>query len=140
MGGVPAVVDVASVSSYITSKLYLLFYFRTLLFAFEPYTYFCKCYKVCLFPSHTTFSLQQVHSLPSQTTLKFSLYFLNKLCWNHTDLGIGGSRVYLLESNCSMRWKEAHFIAYYNYSFQQVHILPDTTACKFSPYPVGQLF
>ena len=28
----------------------------------------CKCYKVCFFPSHTTITLRQVHSLPSQTT------------------------------------------------------------------------
>ena len=46
---------------------------------------------MCFFPSHTTITLQQVHSLPSQTTRKFSLYFVNKLCWNNTNLGIGGS-------------------------------------------------
>ena len=30
-------------------------------------------------------------TIPPQTTRKFSLYFVNKLCWNNTDLGIGGS-------------------------------------------------
>ena len=52
---------------------------------------FYKCYKVCFFPSHTTITLQQVLSLPSHTTCKFSPYFVNKLCWNSTDLGIGPS-------------------------------------------------
>ena len=46
---------------------------------------------MCRFPLHTTITIQQVHSLPLQTTRKFSLYFVNKLCWNHTDLGIRGS-------------------------------------------------
>ena len=52
---------------------------------------FCKCYKVCSFPLHTTITLQHVPSLPLHTTCKFSSYFVNKLCWNNTDLGIEGS-------------------------------------------------
>ena len=78
------------ISSYITSKLFALLFLNST-FCIRTLYIFCKCYKMCFFTLHTTFSLQQVHSLPSHTTCKFPLYFVNKLRWNNTDLGIGGS-------------------------------------------------
>ena len=80
---------------------------------------------MCFFPSHTTIALQQVHFLPSQTTRKSSLYFVNKLCCNHTDSGIGGSMApsYFAETTQQSppSIQQAYITLYITGSFHTLH-------------------